>query len=97
MTTIKRPANVVTLREALPIAARGGYALGSFSPRCTAMIRPVLLAAEQARSPLIVQISSNEFRRYGVTPEAFASEFYQQISTSRSRCRWCCISTTPRT
>ena len=83
MTTIKRPANVVTLREALPIAERGGYALGSFSPRCTAMIRPVLLAAEQARSPLIVQISSNEFRRYGVTPEAFADEFYRQLAAVR--------------
>ncbi|HEU5014899.1 MAG TPA: class II fructose-bisphosphate aldolase [Roseiflexaceae bacterium] len=80
MPTGERPHNVITLREALPIAERGGYALGSFSPRCTAMIRPVLLAAEQARSPLIVQISSNEFRRYGVTPDAFATEFYQQLT-----------------
>jgi fructose-bisphosphate aldolase class II len=67
------------LREALPIAERGGYALGSFSPRYTAMIQPVLLAAERARSPLIVQISSNEFRRYGVTPKAFAEEFFDQF------------------
>lgn len=80
MATGERPAHVLTLREALPIAERGGYALGSFSPRCTAMIRPVLQAAQQARSPLIVQISSNEFRRYGVTPEAFAAEFYRQLA-----------------
>jgi ketose-bisphosphate aldolase len=80
MATGERPAHVLTLREALPIAERGGYALGSFSPRCTAMIRPVLQAAQQARSPLIVQISSNEFRRYDVTPEAFAAEFYRQLA-----------------
>jgi fructose-bisphosphate aldolase class II len=39
----------------------------------------VLLAAERARSPLIVQISSNEFRRYSVTPHQFASEFFDQF------------------
>jgi ketose-bisphosphate aldolase len=75
----ERPANLLTLREALPIAERGGYALGSFSPRYAAMIRPVLQAAERARSPLIVQISSNEFRRYSITPEEFASEFFAQF------------------
>jgi fructose-bisphosphate aldolase class II len=75
----ERPANLLTLREALPIAERGGYALGSFSPRYTAMIQPVLLAAERARSPLIVQISSNELQRYGVTPAAFANEFFEQF------------------
>lgn len=68
MTTNTRPQNLLTLRDALPIAERGGYALGSFSPRYVAMIRPVLRAAERARSPLIVHISSNEFRRYAVTP-----------------------------
>jgi fructose-bisphosphate aldolase class II len=74
---------VFTLREALPIAEQGGYALGSFSPRYVSMIRPTLLAAEQARSPLIVQISSNEFRRYVVTPAQFAAEFYRQLAAER--------------
>jgi len=77
------PANLLTLREALPVAERGGYALGSFSPRYVAMIRPTLLAAERARAPLIVQISANEFRRYGVTPEQFADEFYRQLAEAR--------------
>jgi ketose-bisphosphate aldolase len=81
----ERPANVLTLREALPIAERGGYALGSFSPRYTTMIRPVLLAAQRARSPLIVQISSNEFRRYGVTPDEFAAEFFEQLGALDAR------------
>jgi fructose-bisphosphate aldolase class II len=79
MSSFERPANLLTLREALPIAERGGFALGSFSPRYTAMIRPVLLAADRARSPLIVQISSNEFRRYGVAPQEFAAEFFAQF------------------
>lgn len=83
MNNATRPANVITLREALPIAEQAGYALGAFAPRSTAMIRPVLLAAEQARSPLIVQISANEFRRYNVTPKAFADEFYHQLATER--------------
>jgi fructose-bisphosphate aldolase class II len=79
----ERPANLLTLREALPIAERGGFALGSFSPRYTTMIRPVLQAAERARSPLIVQISSNEFRRYSVTPSEFAAEFFEQFRALR--------------
>lgn len=83
MKTTRRPANVLTLREALPIAERAGYALGAFAPRSTTMIRPVLLAAEQARAPLIVQISAGELRRYGVTPAAFADEFYHQLAAER--------------
>jgi ketose-bisphosphate aldolase len=83
MSDHARPANLLTLREALPVAERGGYALGSFSPRYVAMIRPTLLAAERARAPLIVQISANEFRRYGVTPGQFADEFYRQLAALR--------------
>lgn len=78
-----RAPNVVTLREALPIAERGGYALGAFSPRTRAMIRPTLLAAQRARSPLIVQISANELRRYGVEPRAFSAEFYELLEQER--------------
>jgi ketose-bisphosphate aldolase len=79
MSDSERPANLLTLREVLPIAEQGGYALGSFSPRYTALIQPVLLAAERASSPLIVQISANELRRYGVTPGEFAGEFFEQL------------------
>jgi ketose-bisphosphate aldolase len=80
MPNPNRPRNVVTLREALPIAEQGGYALGSFSPRYRAMIRPTLLAAEGARSPLIVQISANELRRYQVEPAPFTAEFYHLLA-----------------
>jgi fructose-bisphosphate aldolase class II len=43
------------------------------------MIRPILQAGEATRSPLIVQISSGELRRYGLTPREFAGEFYAQV------------------
>src|SRR5215216_3189857 len=79
MSHLERPANLLTLREVLPIAEQGRYALGSFSPRYTALIQPVLLAAERASSPLIVQISANELRRYDVTPDDFAGEFFTQL------------------
>jgi len=79
-TQSPRPANVLTLREALPVAEAAGYALGSFSPRYLAMLRPTLAAAEAARSPLIAQIAGTEFRHYGVTPAAFAEEFYRQLA-----------------
>jgi ketose-bisphosphate aldolase len=78
-----RPSNLVTLNELLPGAERGGYAVGSFAPRYTPMIRPVLRAAEKMRSPLIVQISNNEFRRYESTPEEFADEFYRALEEER--------------
>jgi fructose/tagatose bisphosphate aldolase len=74
---------ISTLKRALAVAERGGYALGAFSPRCTPMIRAALRAGQQARSPLIVQISSGELRRYDVTPEAFAEAFYAAAAEER--------------
>jgi len=68
-----------TLSQVLPFAERGGYAVGSFSPRTTAMIQPVLRAGQAARSPLIVQISQKELTRYQITPHVFAEEFLAQL------------------
>ena len=79
MIASKRSANLLTLAEALPPAETDGYALGSFSPRTTAMIRPILAAGRKTRSPLIVQISQKELQRYGITPEEFAAEFRRQF------------------
>ncbi len=73
------PTSLRTLKEVLSVAERGGYAVGSFSPRTTAMIRPVLCAGQAARSPLIVQISQKELNRYQVTPSQFAEEFFAQL------------------
>jgi fructose-bisphosphate aldolase class II len=79
MTTRTRPGNLVTLRELLPEAERGGYAVGSFAPRYTPMIVPVLRVGQRLRSPLIVQISNNEFGWYESSPEEFAEEFYRAV------------------
>jgi fructose-bisphosphate aldolase class II len=79
-STLRKPANLLPLKPALAVAEKGGYALGSFAPRYTAMIRPVLRAAQRTRSPLIVQISQREFDRYHVTPSAFADAFFEGLA-----------------
>ncbi|SFI76200.1 fructose-bisphosphate aldolase, class II [Paenibacillus sp. UNC496MF] len=79
MQTRTKPANVITLKEALVLAERHGYATGSFSPRYTPMIVPVLRAAQQSASPAIVQISHKELLRYGITPRQFGDAFYEAV------------------
>lgn len=69
--------NVLPLKEVLVEAEKKGYAVGSFSPRYTPMIRPVLRAGEKTKSPLIVQISEKELIRYGITPFEFGEAFYK--------------------
>jgi ketose-bisphosphate aldolase len=76
---LTRPANVHNLNPILAAAELGGYAVGSFSPRSTAIILPVLQAAQALRSPLIVQISQKELLRHQLTPKQFADTFYSQI------------------
>jgi ketose-bisphosphate aldolase len=79
----EKSAQLRTLSQVLPFAERGGYAVGSFSPRTTAMIQPVLCAGQAARSPLIVQISQKELNRYQITPYRFAEEFFTQMERER--------------
>ncbi|KQX46662.1 class II fructose-bisphosphate aldolase [Paenibacillus sp. Root444D2] len=81
MNTELRPKNVITLKQALEVAEKYGFAIGSFSPRYTPMITPVLRAAEKMKSPAIVQISHKELIRYGITPKEFADEFYEKVVT----------------
>ena len=70
---------VCNLNPLLTAAERGRYAVGSFSPRYTAMIRPVLEGAQRMQSPLIVQISQREMTRQGISHRAFADTFYAHI------------------
>jgi ketose-bisphosphate aldolase len=79
MAIQNRPPNVITLKQALEMAEKHGYANGSFSPRYTPMIVPVLKAGQQTNSPLIVQISEKELIRYDITPKEFGDEFYKQV------------------
>ncbi|MEK3889950.1 class II fructose-bisphosphate aldolase [Bacillus sp. FSL K6-3431] len=80
MTTNTKPKNVITLKKILEMAEKGSYAVGSFAPRYTDMIRPILRAGQKTESPIIVQISQKEMIRYGVSPFEFAEEFYTAIS-----------------
>lgn len=67
---------LVPVVEMLKKAEKGGYGIGSFSARNTYLIETVLRAAENTKSPVIVQISANEFRWFSVTPKEFADRFY---------------------
>lgn len=71
---------VLNLEEVLSLASEGGYAVGSFSPRYTPMIKPVLDAGQIRRSPLIVQISQKELLRYRIEPDEFAAQFFAEMS-----------------
>lgn len=77
---IDKPKNVITLKKALEQAEKGQYAIGSFSPRYTEMILPILKAAEKTQSPVIVQISQRELTRYGITVDEFGEKFYQVMN-----------------
>jgi ketose-bisphosphate aldolase len=78
-----RPDCLVTLADLLPAAQKAGYAVGAFSPRVAALIRPVLLAGQSSRSPLIVQISQKELDRYQLTPAEFAYECFRCLEREK--------------
>lgn len=61
----------LTLTELLPPAQRDGYAVAAFSARYRACVRPVLQAAVDLRSPVIVEISQRELGWFGLTPRDF--------------------------
>ena len=75
----QKPANVLNMNSILSAAERGGYAVGAFSPRYTAMIAPILQAGQALNSPLIVIIAEKEFEWYEITPRQFADEFFKQV------------------
>jgi ketose-bisphosphate aldolase len=81
--TRPRPLNLGTLKELLPGAERGGYAVGSFSPRYLRMAPYALAAAQQMNSPAIIQISANELRWFEATPEEFAAAFFAALAAER--------------
>jgi fructose-bisphosphate aldolase class II len=74
MTPIKLP----TLKELLPLAERGGYAVGAFSARYTPFIRAILHAGQRLASPLIVQIAQVELKWYELKLSEFADAFWRQ-------------------
>jgi ketose-bisphosphate aldolase len=81
--TQRSPANLLRLAPALSVAERHGYALGSFAPRYTPMIAPVLRAAQRTQSPLIVQISQRELVRYQLDAKTFADAFFAALASEK--------------
>ncbi len=72
----------MSLHNAKPLMAHAlkhHYAVGSFSPRNTVLIQAVLDAAEALRSPVMVQISANEFKWFDIRPDEFAAAFYRLL------------------
>ena len=67
------------LTEILKDTIAKQYAVGSFTPRYENVIRPVLQAAQECRTPAIIQISSKELARYKIKPEEFAGEYFRQL------------------
>lgn len=68
---------LVRVTEMLKAAEKGGYGVGSFSARNTYLIEYVLRAAQMQKSPVIVQISANEFNWFCVSAREFADRFYE--------------------
>lgn len=68
--------NVTSL---LKDAKEKGYAVGSFSARYTKLIKPIIQAAVNTGSPVIVQLSEKEIHRHQVSAKAFADEFYRVV------------------
>lgn len=72
-----RPAGVTTLRPVLAAATQDGFGVGAFAARYTPMIRPILRAAQDTQSPVIVQISQKELDRAGISAHEVADEFFR--------------------
>ncbi|UQN08932.1 class II fructose-bisphosphate aldolase [Deinococcus sp. QL22] len=63
--------HALTLNELLPAAQQDGYAVAAFSARYRACVRPVLQAAVDLRSPVIIEISQRELGWFGLSPRDF--------------------------
>lgn len=72
-------AEVQNLTKLLKDATEGRYAVGSFSARYTKLIKPIIQAAINTCSPVIVQLSEKEILRHKVGAKEFAEEFYRVV------------------
>ena len=72
-------SSIVNLKDILKHAAEHQYAVGSFSARYTKLIKPIVQAAINTHSPVIVQLSEKEVIRHKVGVKEFAEEFYRVI------------------
>jgi fructose-bisphosphate aldolase, class II len=79
METHLKANNVCSLTKVLGLATQYQFAVGSFTPRATKMIAPILRAAQEKNSAVIVQTSEREQERYGINLAEFSQEFYRVI------------------
>ena len=70
---------IENLTEVLRKGHEGRYAVGSFSPRYTKLILPIVEAAIETKSPVIIQISEKEIYRHKVDINDFAEKFFGVI------------------
>lgn len=73
----------LTLAEILPPAQKAGYAVAAFSCRYRACIRPVVEAALELRSPVIVEVSQRELGWFAITPRDFREELERTVRDLR--------------
>ena len=73
-------AGGLTLSEILPPAQAAGYGVAAFSCRYRACIRPVVEAAVELRSPVIVEVSQRELGWFQVTPADFRDELERTVT-----------------
>lgn len=71
-----RPRNLYTLKHLLEKGEQGCYAVGSFSPRCTPVIRSIFWAGQRRQAPIIVQTCKPELDWYKITISQFAQDFW---------------------
>ncbi|AFZ65646.1 class II fructose-bisphosphate aldolase [Deinococcus peraridilitoris] len=74
----------LTLTELLLPAQRHGYAVAAFSARYRACVKPVLQAAVELRSPVIVEISQRELGWFGLSPRDFRDAVEEAARELRS-------------
>jgi ketose-bisphosphate aldolase len=74
----------LTLSEILPPAQAAGYGVAAFSCRYRACIRPVLEAAVELRSPVIIEVSQRELGWFQVTPRDFRDELERAVTELRA-------------
>lgn len=67
------------LNDILPHAQKHGYGVAAFSARYLACIRPVMEAAQELNSPVIVEISQRELGWFQVTPLQFRNELAKVV------------------
>lgn len=72
---------IVPLHQMLAHAHTNGYAVGSFSPRSILLIEPIIKAAIETDSPVLIQVSQKELDRHALELSEFAKAFHRAIET----------------